>query len=240
MNNNKKICGELFKTICIAIAAKNLEEAIKKIKKSTSIGADLIEIRLDYFDIINPNELSKILKKTRIPLIFTLRKKDEGGYFNSSEDKRIDLLKKIIRIRPQYVDIELSSQEINELLNFAKTHKVRTIISYHNFKTTPNINELNKLLLKIEELDGNVSKIITTATDLEDNLIILNLIRSAKKKIVAFAMGENGIFSRVFSPIFGAFFTFASLDKKTAPGQINIKDMRYLQKKFLKIKQDLP
>jgi 3-dehydroquinate dehydratase len=41
-------------------------------------------------------------------------------------------------------------------------------------------------------------------------------------------MGELGKTSRLLSPIFGAFFTFASLEKgsETAPGQISIKEMR--------------
>lgn len=81
------------------------------------------------------------------------------------------------------------------------------------------------MLLKIESLDGNVSKIITKANDIEDNLIVLSLIKYAKSKIITLAMGEKGIISRIFSPLFGGFFTFTSLDEPTAPGQINIDDM---------------
>jgi 3-dehydroquinate dehydratase len=41
-------------------------------------------------------------------------------------------------------------------------------------------------------------------------------------------MGENGKVSRLLSPLFGAFFTFASLEQgnETAPGQMTIQDMR--------------
>ena len=41
-------------------------------------------------------------------------------------------------------------------------------------------------------------------------------------------MGEEGKISRLLSPIFGAFFTFASLEEsnQTAIGQMNIKDMK--------------
>lgn len=88
----------------------------------------------------------------------------------------------------------------------------------------------------MELLDGDISKVITKANNLDDNLIVLNLIKFAKKKIVTFTMGDFGIFSRVFSPLFGAYFTFVSLDSKTAPGQINIKNYRSIQNKFQKFK----
>ena len=41
-------------------------------------------------------------------------------------------------------------------------------------------------------------------------------------------MGEQGKVSRLLSPMFGAFFTFASLDQgnETAAGQMTIQEMR--------------
>jgi 3-dehydroquinate dehydratase len=41
-------------------------------------------------------------------------------------------------------------------------------------------------------------------------------------------MGENGKISRLLAPLFGAFFTFASLEKgsETASGQISISEMK--------------
>ena len=41
-------------------------------------------------------------------------------------------------------------------------------------------------------------------------------------------MGEHGKISRLLSPVFGAFFTFASLEagSETAPGQISIREMK--------------
>jgi 3-dehydroquinate dehydratase-1 len=41
-------------------------------------------------------------------------------------------------------------------------------------------------------------------------------------------MGEHGKISRLLSPVFGAFFTFASIEKdsETAAGQMSISEMR--------------
>jgi 3-dehydroquinate dehydratase len=45
---------------------------------------------------------------------------------------------------------------------------------------------------------------------------------------VCFAMGELGKVSRLLSPLFGGYFTFASFDRgsETATGQMTIQEMR--------------
>ena len=201
-------------------------------------GADLIEIRLDYFKKISDDELVKLLEIIELPKIFTVRKKEEGGHLQSSEDERIEFLKKCIEFKPEFIDIEYNTSNIKELLKLAKNLSVQTIISYHNFSNTPELNELKIILSEIEILDGDISKIITKANDIDDNLKVLSLIKYTKKKIVTFAMGEKGIISRVFSPYFGGFFTFASIKELTAPGQINIENMRKILNLFSKLKTD--
>jgi len=45
-------------------------------------------------------------------------------------------------------------------------------------------------------------------------------------------MGELGIFSRIACVLTGSFLTYASLEEKTAPGQINIDEMREIYHLF--------
>ncbi|HID18614.1 TPA: type I 3-dehydroquinate dehydratase, partial [Candidatus Bathyarchaeota archaeon] len=47
-------------------------------------------------------------------------------------------------------------------------------------------------------------------------------------KLVCFAMGKLGLPSRILSPIYGGFFTFAALRRglETAPGQLTIEELR--------------
>jgi len=75
-----------------------------------------------------------------------------------------------------------------------------------------------------------VCKIVTTAKQVEDNLTTLNFMSTAssKTKLVCFCMGELGKISRLLSPLFGGFFTFASLERgsETASGQITIQEMK--------------
>ena len=51
---------------------------------------------------------------------------------------------------------------------------------------------------------------------------------NGKAKIICFAMGEKGKISRLLSPTFGAYLTYASVEgeTETAPGQMTIQDMK--------------
>ena len=71
-------------------------------------------------------------------------------------------------------------------------------------------------------------KIVTTAQDIQDALRVLNLYRSTGKlHLIAFAMGDAGIISRIFCTTMGtAPFTYASLDEAIAPGQLTVSQMR--------------
>ena len=72
-------------------------------------GADLIELRLDYIKSLNNTKLKSLIENCKKPVIATNRKKDEGGFFNGSEAKRIEILKNAIKFGADYADIEYSS-----------------------------------------------------------------------------------------------------------------------------------
>ena len=78
-------------------------------------------------------------------------------------------------------------------------------------------------------------KIVCWARTLEDNLKVLSLLAYAREKrqaIVTFCMGEKGRMSRIFAPLMGAAWTYASLNRKraSAPGQLTIFEMREIWK----------
>ncbi|MFX1452232.1 MAG: type I 3-dehydroquinate dehydratase, partial [Promethearchaeota archaeon] len=120
--------------------------------------------------------------------------------------------------------------------------------SYHNFENTLTFEESIKLIkdfnqkltqdlsLDSTSLEEIVYKIIFTAQSFEDNLIPLKVCKeflNSKQKVTSFCMGELGIFSRIMCVLTGSFLTYASLEEKTASGQINIKKMREIYDLFL-------
>jgi 3-dehydroquinate dehydratase-1 len=124
----------------------------------------------------------------------------------------------------------LFTPNMRELIANLREAGAKPIVSFHDFDTTLELSRLNIVLEEEIALGAEVCKIVTTANQVEDNLTTLNFVSKASKKakIVCFAMGELGKPSRLLSPVFGAFFTFASIDekRKTAKGQLTIQEMR--------------
>ena len=130
----------------------------------------------------------------------------------------------------EFVDIDLSSNRSEPTIKELKSHGAQLILSYHDYSKTPSMDELGKVLDAERKVGGDVCKIVTTALVQRDNLTVLNFVgnEAGGTRLVAFAMGEHGIPSRILSPLFGAEFTFASLteESKTAEGQLSIDKLR--------------
>ena len=146
-------------------------------------------------------------------------------YFDGDHSEHVSLLKKMARASPMLLDIEISIiKKDKEMRQFLKENKIPILVSSHDFKRTPN---LSSLLKKFEDMSNysNYVKLVTTARTFEDNFKLLSLYdNNINTKLIAFAMGEHGILSRLLCILvrIGSPFTYASLDNPLAPGQLDI------------------
>ncbi len=205
-----------------------MPEALSLIERAEKAQADLIEVRLDCLDA--SRNLSDVVKSTKIPLIATNKLQSEKGNFAGTETERQQTLFNAAKNDFEYVDVDLSSPKHKETIDKLKLLGAKPIVSYHKFDGALSISEMEKVLEQEIASGASVCKIITTANQIEDNLIALNFVStmSSKTKLVCFCMGELGKVSRLLSPMFGAFFTFASLQQgnETAAGQMTIQEMK--------------
>jgi len=217
--------------ICVSVMAENVQAAKAKMKKAFSL-ADMVELRIDR---IGSEKLDALLQSKEGTILITNRKKEEGGFFKGSEEERIAVLKRAVSLGVDIVDIELSSGEavISEIACHIKDAGARTklLVSYHNFNGTPSDRLLRNKAEACARAGGDMIKIVTLADSMDDNLRILKLIPDCQKKgydVVAFCMGDAGRISRVAAPLFGAPFTFASLEKgsESAPGQMTVQELK--------------
>jgi 3-dehydroquinate dehydratase type I len=214
--------------ICVSILPKNNLEALNLIEKAEKAKADLIEVRFDCFE--TSRNLSELVRSTKIPLIATNKLQSERGFFIGTETQRRKILLDAAKNGFAYVDIDLSSPEPQKMVENLRHLGAKSIVSYHKYDGALTISEMTKVLEKEISSDADICKIVTTAKTIEDNLTTLNFISTmpSRVKLVCFCMGENGRISRLLSPMFGAFFTFASLEEgnETAKGQMAIEQMR--------------
>ena len=242
--------------ICIAIRVKSaiLSEIKPILDKVIKKKPNFIELRFDYIDNVQSLSLDFVkdllnIINHKIPVIFTFRDSSEGGQANISQKERFKILKMFIEAKPEYIDIEMNTNKnmLGEIINLASQNGVKIIYSYHNFEKTIKFDETIKLIqnfnitlnqelsLKPKISQNNIYKVVFTAQTFEDNIIPLRLCKefsNSAQKLISFCMGTLGIFSRVMCVTVGSFLTYASLEEKTAPGQINIEKMREIYHLF--------
>jgi 3-dehydroquinate dehydratase type I len=214
--------------ICVSIMPKNADEAKRLIGRAEEAGTDLIEVRLD--NLQTTEDLGAMARHSRTPKIATKKLVANHGHFAGTETEQKKTLLAAAESGFQYVDIELQASNLKQFTTEVSGQGARVIVSFHDFNATPELSELNHILEQEIASGADVCKIVTTARRVEDNLSLLNFTAAASKRanVVCFAMGERGRVSRMLSPLFGGFFTFASLGRgvETAPGQMSIDEMR--------------
>jgi 3-dehydroquinate dehydratase type I len=215
--------------ICASVTARTNKTLMDMIQKSERTGADMIEIRLDF--LTDAPDVKYIRGLTSLPLIATNRLKSEGGLFQDSEEKRVSPLFAAAVEGFEYVDLELAAPMIEAITaKFKKESKVKLIISYHNFQSTPSLTALNRVFKEEIDAGADICKIIPMAERAEDNLTCLRFTAQASKtkSIICFCMGKLGIPSRLFSPLLGGYLTYASVErgKEAASGQLTIDESR--------------
>ncbi|MBM4330119.1 MAG: type I 3-dehydroquinate dehydratase [Deltaproteobacteria bacterium] len=213
--------------ICLPVVERSMEAALRTVAKANQL-ADLIELRLDYLPKF---DLEQLLKSGKKPIIVTNRRREDGGKYKGDEKSRLGILRQAVNLGADFVDLEMESGRsfVHELI--ANKKNTRLILSFHDFKKTLKEKELRALFKRMIQIEADVVKIVTFARAWEDNLKILSLIPYAKErsqKIVAFCMGEKGKMSRIFAPLLGAAWTYASLNRKSssAPGQLTVGEIK--------------
>lgn len=234
--NRKKICISIPIVDDLAKENNELESPLRDIEKAIQKGAEMIECRFDFInDFTRIEHYLELLSKYKDQSVYTLRPENEGGKFSNDHAQRISFLQKLIDAKPLFVDIEYelvsNSDELADIIDNSNT---RILVSWHDFAGTPSQDELITLVNKMRVYSPYL-KIVTTAKSVDDSINILSLYQSVDTHVnlVAFAMGDAGVVSRVLSTVTGdAPFTYASLEKAIAPGQLTIEQMKTFEKLF--------
>lgn len=209
--------------IAIPIFQAKKEDVIKVAEDCIEKGADVLEFRIDALDNPNFKDIQEIIEEINFPMIATNRISSEGGSFKGTEEERIDILLKCAPL-VDYVDIELQSDD--KYIKQIHDTGVTTIVSYHDFHKTPEINEIMYIVEKEQKL-GDIAKVAFMPNDLDDTLKILAILSHCENTI-AISMSDLGSYTRVMASKFDSPITFAAGTDVTAPGQIDIGTMKSL------------
>lgn len=239
--------GEGKPKICVLVMGKNKAEVLEEAKKAVDNKADLIEWRADQltegeFDEDFHNEILAEIRKIigDMPVIYTFRTLLEGGKEIDNE-KYQDLILSVANAGiTDIIDVEVFSFKlkardiIDEIHSFTN---VKVIGSYHDFEGTPDTAELVYRLSVIDNCNADILKLATMPHKKKDVMrvmtaTILTYTRPNPKPIISIAMGNMGRVTRLLGEFTGSSITFASIGKSSAPGQMEIKEVREILDKL--------
>jgi 3-dehydroquinate dehydratase type I len=191
---------------------------------------DLFELRLDRLAGV-ADQVEKVLPKLRTPIIITMRHPHEGGARKLRLRHRRDLLTRFLN-HADYMDVELrSALMLRPLLKLAKKKNVRLIISFHNFKSTPNVRILVAKAREARSHGANIFKVATrTDTPMELGRL-LEFMTSSRLDLALAVMGigKLGAISRVLLARAGSVLIYASVAAATdVEGQLSVEQLRAL------------
>ncbi len=205
--------------ICGVIVNKDLE-----LIRDSEEFVDLFEVRIDLIG----DGWQELPQQLRKPWIACNRTADEGGRWEEDDEGMIKELLKAVELGADIVDLELGTRNLGEIVGLIKK-RTKCLLSFHELSGTPPISEMRGIIQRQLEAGGDVCKVITTAQRFEDNLTALQLITEFPGiRVISFAMGPLGQVSRIFCPLVGGDFIYASLEegKESASGQITARGLR--------------
>ncbi len=224
--------------ICAVVSGSTKEEILNLALRADSSCCDLIELRADYFEHITDIDRALdmaggVKAMSKKPLIFTFRRKEEGGEKETGPEYYKELLVRIAANRyADIVDVEASAIEDDPgFIDKIKGLGARVILSKHDFNRTPGFSELMHDLCGMQKKGADIIKAAYMPETKKD---VLNLVSATEKMaenpegcpVIAVSMGRLGMVTRIIGESTGSAVTFAPLAKCQAPGQIGIDSLK--------------
>ncbi len=183
---------------------------------------EMAEIRLDSCDL-SDEEIAEVFG-CDIPLIATCR--ISGCGLRTAEHR----LTEAIKAGARFADLELDAPvSLGRRIARACAEWGTVLIrSYHDFEGTASADELRAVADRCRHSGGEIVKIVTYAHDAGDAARVLSLYNYyTAESLVAFAMGQEGAFSRVECLRRGSPFSYCCADasEASAPGQMTYEAM---------------
>jgi 3-dehydroquinate dehydratase/shikimate dehydrogenase len=220
-----------FPRICIALGISDPVQLLEYADHEAEASDSFLEFRLDYLS--RPEQGLDVIRTVldRHPgcaILVTCRRHQNHGKFNGSIEDQIRILEAGAEAGAQAVDVEIETAELAADRLQTLRQETKLIVSYHNFESTPNLDQVLKRMTRVP---ADVYKVVTNARKPSDCGRVLGLARSNPRiPLVVLAMGETGFPTRVLSTSFSGLYTYAApaSAEGTAAGQVTAQQLRRL------------
>jgi 3-dehydroquinate dehydratase/shikimate dehydrogenase len=178
----------------------------------------LLEVRLDRFD--KAPDIGELLAHKPKPIIFSCRRKQDGGEWAGSEEERLALLRMCIVNKADYVEIEVDVAD-----QIRKFPPAKRVISYTNLKETP--ENIGEIYAQAQEKHPDVIKLVTRADTPEEAWPLVQILAKPKVPTVVVGLGKPGVMLSVLGRKIGAPWIYAALERgmEAYPEQPTVADL---------------
>ncbi len=228
--------------IVVTISGHNDDEInveIKKAKENIN-DFDIVEIRGDVFDALNREDHAKNVryiidefKPLNKEIIYTYRTSREGGSGSKTTVEYEALLKAVCEVMDiNYIDIEVDSGDkiIASICETARDNNVKCLMSNHDFKKTPDTDEILSVINKMHSFGGDLYKVAYLPQSEEDVDNVTAAVKTARAaygdRVIGISMGELGKDTRTAQGEAASVFTYGFISRDAAPGQIHVTELR--------------
>jgi len=241
LNAQTQPTATAVKTI-VPIIAQTKEQALAQAQViANTADADLAEFRIDLLSFASDtkqvialgHELKKILGNK--PMIATIRTKNEGGQLEISDADYGKTYQAYLK-NPfmDWLDVEMFRDQkvVSEIVQKAHQKKVLVVMSNHDFQKTPSQDEIEKRLLKQDQMGADVLKIAVMPKSKQDVFTLMNatlkVSQQTTKPLLTMSMGQLGTISRVATANMGGSYSFGMIGQASAPGQIDVTKLKQI------------
>tara|TARA_Y100001934_G_scaffold252390_1_gene316407 strand:- start:33 stop:824 length:792 start_codon:yes stop_codon:yes gene_type:complete len=211
-----------------------IEEKIRSSNDSGNSEKEEFEVdisQIDFNELDYEEAIENISSSISLPLMFTCRPQSQGGHFPGSEAERMEVLRKAISTKPDWIDLEIEiPKENRDELSQMAGKETKVIASMHPKEGIPHQSEITQEILDAIG-SGDVVKACYNIKDKKEALRIFGAALDLASNDANFALmglGPGGDWTRIHAPILGQHIVFATTESGwhlAQQGRINASDL---------------
>ncbi len=234
--------------ICVPIVGPTVEDILSQVQEAVQAKVDLIELRPDMWmkgsHLLEEEYILTIVnlveevhsRYVKMPMLFTWRTLAEGGDTYLTNENYCKLLQAIVdQNLVDAVDVELFAytDTISQIIKQAHHQNIQTVMSYHNFQSTPKLEILHGYAERMISAGASVIKFALMPTTSDDVISVLQFTKELTQRYpqlprITMSMGQLGQMTRTCGNVFGNCLTFGTLGQASAPGQVDVNLLQQL------------
>ena len=234
--------------ICVPIVGPTVEDILSQVQEAVQAKVDIIELRPDMWmkgsHLLEEEYILTIVnlveevhsRYVKMPMLFTWRTLAEGGDTYLTNENYCKLLQAIVdQNLVDAVDVELFAytDTISQIIKQAHHQNIQTVMSYHNFQSTPKLEILHGYAERMISAGASVIKFALMPTTSDDVISVLQFTKELTQRYpqlprITMSMGQLGQMTRTCGNVFGNCLTFGTLGQASAPGQVDVNLLQQL------------